>query len=265
MLCPADTPAGEACGLVKNLALMTHITTDEEEGPIAQVAYALGVEAATLVSGAELHDSNSAMVFLNGTIIGIHRRPLRFAKQLRMLRRAGHLGEFVSVYVIQNTLHIASDGGRVCRPLIICDNGVPRVKEAHIEALKATEMNFTSFLRAGLIEYLDVNEENNSLVALYESYCGPNTTHLEIEPFTILGVCAGLIPYPHHNQVICRAPSPPSCLSRAPVTRVQLHPPSLEGKTNARRLLREASAGTGNSLSSWRLTRTLRLVFYPLI
>ena len=29
---------------------------------------------------------------------------------------------------------------------------------------------------------------------------GPGTTHLEIEPFTILGVVAGLIPYPHHNQ-----------------------------------------------------------------
>ena len=29
---------------------------------------------------------------------------------------------------------------------------------------------------------------------------GPNTTHLEIEPFTVLGVVAGLIPYPHHNQ-----------------------------------------------------------------
>lgn len=61
-------------------------------------------------------------------------------------------------------------------------------------------MHFNSFLREGLIEYLDVNEENNSLVALYESYCGRQTTHLEIEPFTILGVCAGLIPYPHHNQ-----------------------------------------------------------------
>ena len=24
--------------------------------------------------------------------------------------------------------------------------------------------------------------------------------HLEIEPFTILGICAGLVPYPHHNQ-----------------------------------------------------------------
>ena len=27
-----------------------------------------------------------------------------------------------------------------------------------------------------------------------------STTHMEIDPFTILGVVAGLIPYPHHNQ-----------------------------------------------------------------
>ena len=37
-------------------------------------------------------------------------------------------------------------------------------------------------------------------IALYEGDAGPQTTHIEIEPFTILGVCAGLIPYPHHNQ-----------------------------------------------------------------
>lgn len=37
-------------------------------------------------------------------------------------------------------------------------------------------------------------------IALYEGDAVPQTTHIEIEPFTILGVCAGLIPYPHHNQ-----------------------------------------------------------------
>jgi DNA-directed RNA polymerase beta subunit len=37
-------------------------------------------------------------------------------------------------------------------------------------------------------------------IALYEADATPATTHIEIEPFTILGVCAGLIPYPHHNQ-----------------------------------------------------------------
>ncbi|PPR83370.1 hypothetical protein GOBAR_AA37344 [Gossypium barbadense] len=31
MLCPCDTPEGEGCGLDKNLALMTHVTTDEDE------------------------------------------------------------------------------------------------------------------------------------------------------------------------------------------------------------------------------------------
>jgi DNA-directed RNA polymerase III subunit RPC2 len=32
MLCPCDTPEGEACGLTKNLALLAHVTTDQEEG-----------------------------------------------------------------------------------------------------------------------------------------------------------------------------------------------------------------------------------------
>lgn len=41
MLCPCDTPEGEACGLVKNLALMTHVTTDEEEGPIISLVHFL--------------------------------------------------------------------------------------------------------------------------------------------------------------------------------------------------------------------------------
>ncbi|PNY08929.1 DNA-directed RNA polymerase iii subunit rpc2-like protein, partial [Trifolium pratense] len=38
MLCPCDTPEGEACGLVKNLALMTHVTTDEEEAPLISLS-----------------------------------------------------------------------------------------------------------------------------------------------------------------------------------------------------------------------------------
>lgn len=39
-------------------------------------------------------------------------------------------------------------------------------------------------------------------IALYESEAKKikGITHIEIEPFTILGVVAGLIPYPHHNQ-----------------------------------------------------------------
>lgn len=52
----------------------------------------------------------------------------------------------------------------------------------------------------GLVEYLDVSEEGSALVAMYADRCTPHTTHLEIEPFAVMGVVAGLIPFPHHNQ-----------------------------------------------------------------
>lgn len=61
-------------------------------------------------------------------------------------------------------------------------------------------MNFDDFVHKGLVEYLDVNEHNNSYIAVYESDIKEDTTHLEIEPYTMFGVCAGLIPYPQHNQ-----------------------------------------------------------------
>lgn len=36
---------------------------------------------------------------------------------------------------LQDTVNIACDGGRVCRPLIICDRGRPRVTQAHMQVL----------------------------------------------------------------------------------------------------------------------------------
>ncbi|KAG6393793.1 hypothetical protein SASPL_144365 [Salvia splendens] len=202
MLCPCDTPEGEACGLVKNLALMAHVTTDEDERPLIALCYALGVEDLELLSAEELHMPDSYLVIFNGLILGKHKMPQTFANSMRKLRRAGKIGEFVSIFVNekQRCVYLASDGSRVCRPLVIADKGVSRIKEHHMKELRDGVRNFQSFLKEGLIEYLDVNEENNALIALYEENAREETTHIEIEPFTILGVIAGLIPYPHHNQ-----------------------------------------------------------------
>ncbi|KAE9406092.1 beta and beta-prime subunits of DNA dependent RNA-polymerase [Gymnopus androsaceus JB14] len=202
MLCPSDTPEGEACGLVKNLALMTHITTDVEEEPIIRLAYMLGVEDISLATGTEIYGPHTFVVNVNGTIIGLTRYPARFVLQFRKLRRARRISEFVSVYINHHhkAVHIASDGGRICRPMIIVENGRPRVTSNDISELKCGKLTFDDFLRKGIVEYLDVNEENDSYIALYESDIVATTTHLEIEPFTLLGAVAGLIPYPHHNQ-----------------------------------------------------------------
>ncbi|GFU08483.1 DNA-directed RNA polymerase III subunit RPC2 [Nephila pilipes] len=202
MLCPCDTPEGEGCGLVKNLALMTHVTTDLEEEPVAKLAHNLGVQKVHMLSGHELHEPDVYLVFVNGNLIGINRGYKKFVEAFRRLRRNGYIHEFISIapHHTHRCIYIATDGGRLCRPYIIVEKGSPKVSEKHIKELDSRIRFFRDFLRDGLVEFLDVNEENDSNIAVYEKDIKPNTTHLEIEPYTLLGVCAGLIPYPNHNQ-----------------------------------------------------------------
>ncbi|XP_076040363.1 RNA polymerase III subunit RpIII128 isoform X1 [Oratosquilla oratoria] len=202
MVCPSDTPEGESCGLVKNLALMTHITTEVDPEPIVHLAFNCGVEDINLLSGEELSNPDVYLVFLNGNIMGVTRNHRRVVRVFRAMRRHGVINGFVSIYPHSKhrCVYISSDGGRLCRPYIIVTRQRPAVNETHIKKLTRGLMSFDDFLQEGLVEYLDVNEENDSNIAMYESEISAKTTHMEIEPFTILGVCAGLIPYPHHNQ-----------------------------------------------------------------
>ena len=101
----------------------------------------------------------------------------------------------------------------MCRPLIIVNekNAIPRLKQSHIEGLVVGTITIRDLLRQGVVEYIDVNEENNCLIAVTErdldnarkeglSNRKMAFTHLEIDPLTLLGVVAGLIPNPHHIQ-----------------------------------------------------------------
>ncbi|KND94146.1 DNA-directed RNA polymerase III subunit RPC2 [Tolypocladium ophioglossoides CBS 100239] len=204
MLCPSDTPEGEACGLVKNLALMTHITTNIDEAPIKRWIFTLdtGVEPIRNFSGAEMHREGSYIIHVNGTPFALTRYPKRFASRFRTMRRRGWISPFVSININShfNAVHIATDEGRICRPYIIVKNGQQKLKAEHLKLLQLGKVTFDDFLTNGIVEYLDVNEENDALVTIYEQQVTQSTTHLEIEPFTLLGAVAGLIPFPHHNQ-----------------------------------------------------------------
>jgi len=149
MVCPSDTPEGESCGLVKNLALTTHVTTDTPELPLLKLAIDLGMEDAALMSGDELHSNRHALVFMNGQPVGIHNKVDKFVKNLRFLRKRGRIQEFVSIYHnrLQNTVYIASDGGRLVRPLIVCQNGRPLLTQDDINDLALGLKDFPDFIR----------------------------------------------------------------------------------------------------------------------
>jgi DNA-directed RNA polymerase III subunit RPC2 len=98
--------------------------------------------------------------------LGVHRDARRLVHLLRSMRRKGRLGEFVSVHTNEKqlTVSISCDSGRVCRPLIIVEKGVSRVTQEHIQQVVDNCRTFMDFVKEGLIEYLDVNEENKKKV-----------------------------------------------------------------------------------------------------
>lgn len=61
----------QACGLVKNLALMTHITTEVDEAPVIRTAFNSGVEDIRILGGKPINNPKVFMVFINGNILGV--------------------------------------------------------------------------------------------------------------------------------------------------------------------------------------------------
>lgn len=205
-VCPSDTPEGDQCGLVKSLALLCNVTTDKkgEEDVVRRVLLNLGIETIGSLSNCAIHEKNSYMVILNGRIIGSTICADKLVRNLRLMRRNGEINEFVSFYIhsLEHTVNVSTDGGRVCRPLLIVDpkKRKTRLRQKHLNDLVRGIINFETMLRDGIIEYVDVNEENSCNIALRDTDIRDDTTHVEIDPVTILGVVSALIPFPHHNQ-----------------------------------------------------------------
>ncbi len=144
---------------------------------------------------------NKARVFLNGELIGTRDKPKELVSELRKKRRMGDIKKQVNIiyYEDTNEIIINSDQGRARRPAIIVENGRSLVTQEHSERLKKKEITFDSLVDAGLIEYLDAEEEENAFIAIDEKDLTSKHTHLEIDPSLILGICTGMVPFPEHN------------------------------------------------------------------
>ncbi|ETA68769.1 MAG: DNA-directed polymerase subunit [Methanolobus sp.] len=144
---------------------------------------------------------NEAKVFLNGELVGTHTDPAELVENIREQRRTGMMSEQINVtyYEDIHEVLINTDMGRARRPLIIVKNGESLVSDEEIELLAEGKMGYSEMTKAGKIEYLDSEEEENAFIALYKDHITENHTHLEINPGLMLGICTGMVPYPEHN------------------------------------------------------------------
>lgn len=70
---------------------------------------------------------------------------------------------------------------------------------------ESSRWNFETCCTKGLIEFVDVEEEETTMIAMSLADLHSDRkkmvtfTHCEIHPAMILGVCASIIPFPDHN------------------------------------------------------------------
>ncbi|MEM7826185.1 MAG: DNA-directed RNA polymerase subunit B [Candidatus Aenigmatarchaeota archaeon] len=141
-------------------------------------------------------------VFLDGKFIGTTEEPQKLAQEIREKRRKGLISPQINVAYHEHLdeLRILTDSGRVRRPLIIVENGKPKLTQEHIEKIKAGQMSWEDLIKNGIIEYVDAEEEENCYIALKEEDLTPQHTHLEINPAVILGLSASFIPFTEFNR-----------------------------------------------------------------
>ena len=203
-ICPTETPEGPNCGLVKNFSQMVEITVGVDTESFKDALYALDIVPPA--RSLEIAAKNRARIFVNGDFLGFSTEPEIFVDEVRRMRRKGEISNQVNLahYSGRRDIIINSDRGRARRPAIIVENGKPLVTASHIEKLRTGEMGFEDLVKKGTIEYMDAEEEENALIAMNEEDLtgvgAKDYTHLEVDPSLILGIVAGLIPYPDHNS-----------------------------------------------------------------
>jgi len=148
-----------------------------------------------------MSQAREAKVYVNGSLVGTHPNPEQLADQIRQARRRGDVSEMVNVSVDHRTgeVIVNADAGRARRPLIVVEDGEPRLGDEEIEALAEGEIEFEDLVDHGYVEFIDAEEEGDILVAVDEGEITDDHTHLEIDPQLIFGIGAGMIPYPEHN------------------------------------------------------------------
>src|SRR3990172_522698 len=162
-LCPNETPEGQNCGLVKNLALVIDVSEGFPEGEVQLLLADLGTRQ---VQG---QTPELTRVYVNGDLIGLHDDPGTLVQEIRDRRRTGLLSHEVNVHHDENMneVWINCDEGRMRRPVLKIKEGRTVLNRRHLDDLRIGKLRWSDLVRNGITEWVDAEEEEDTFIAIY--------------------------------------------------------------------------------------------------
>lgn len=115
MICPAETPEGAACGLVKNLALMAFVSVGGAVSSFVSILEDFGVEKLKEWNQSMIRAGKDVKVFVNGNWVGTHNNPDDLLKSIKQLRRSYEIPKEISIVrdITNKEIRFYTDAGRV--------------------------------------------------------------------------------------------------------------------------------------------------------
>ena len=204
VICPAESPEGHSVGLVKNLSLSTNVTTYSDPIIVKSIIEDFGIKKLDNISPRDILKTDTR-IFINGSFFGVTNDPINLVNKLRLNRRKGRIPFTVSISFKTNIneIIILTDEGRLTRPLFIVKDNDLNISKNILQKIKSGKITWQTLLSKQVIEYLDINEMETSMLALNQDALNNKNitfTHCEIHPSLMFGICASLIPFPEHNQ-----------------------------------------------------------------
>jgi len=202
-ICPAETPEGSNCGLVKNMAMMAVISHEVPEDKVIEAMYKSEMIHPDDATN-EVLKKEGARIILNGRIAGYCQIGSQFTQNIRKMRQKAAIDSHVSIAYESlekgiDRVYVHCNAGRVLRPLIRIRQG-RTFGSAIIQDIQKGNITLDELVESGEIEIIDATEEENYYIAMNSSCIQNKHTHMEIFPPAILGAVAAVIPYPEHNQ-----------------------------------------------------------------
>jgi len=188
--CPAETPEGAPCGLENQLTVQSYISLKREPQAIRRIIQQYLLEST-------VENMGKTKVFLNGVYEGSTIETKRLVDTVRHTRRSGQFAKDMSVSYQpwRDAVHISTTAGRVCRPLLIVNDGT-----CVYETVKDVgKMSFNQMLENGIIEYLDCEEEDTMFVSFFVKDLTKKHSHCEISNAQMYGLCSATIPFSDRN------------------------------------------------------------------
>jgi len=205
-ICPAETPEGQSVGVVKNLSYLTHITIKSNSKILYDIILP---KLQKLVECTNIELYENVKVFINGNWMGISKEPQKLYLFLKEKKEKGIFNIYTSIVLdyMNMEIRICNDAGRMTRPVYRIRDGEIQLTKKLSEDLTNNKVKWDDLLvnhnyKTNLLEYIDSEEQNVSLIAMnYKDLTEKHRfTHCEIHPSTIFGILASCIPFPENNQ-----------------------------------------------------------------